>query len=107
MNTVKITNNAKQDLTSAIKFKEDKVKARDTVKGVLSLWSEGVKDNPEMSKKLELLPTSPYRESIRDGYRLIYRYDKKQKFIYLVCFCSVRMDLETLLRNRSLMGLLR
>lgn len=101
---IEITNAAQAYVKDAIKWKsrtEGKEIARDKVKSAISDWKAQLETLPESGKACEYYDSPEFRELIKGDYRFIYEIRKvgDQFNIYLLIFCHVRMDYQTLIKQ--------
>lgn len=101
---IEITQTAQNHIKDALKWKtltsgEDK--ARQVIKANINDWRNQLLVLPESGKPCQYFASDDFREMIKGDYRYVYEIEKTPEGfnIYLLIFCHVRMDYQTLLRN--------
>ncbi|MDK1290222.1 type II toxin-antitoxin system RelE/ParE family toxin [Pseudoalteromonas umbrosa] len=101
---IAITKHAQEQVKSAIRFRarsQGESIARDRVKAAITNWKVQLETMPESGKACAYFDDLQFREMIKGDYRLVYEIRKKEDTynIYLLIFCHVRMNYETLIRQ--------
>lgn len=78
--------------------------ATESIKSIIGDWKNQLLVMPESGKQCEYYDSPIFREMIKGDYRFIYeiRHDGNDYNIYLLIFCHVRMNYETLIKDHRL-----
>ncbi|MEJ6474732.1 type II toxin-antitoxin system RelE/ParE family toxin [Pseudoalteromonas piscicida] len=100
----KITESAQFQIKDAIKWRthnEGEQIARDKIKSTITDFQTQLKTFPECGKACQYFDAPEYREIVKGDYRFVYeiRQTDNNFDIYILIFCHVKMDYETLLKQ--------
>lgn len=101
---IELTKNAQFQIKHAIKWRaksQGESAARDAIKFTITDWRNQLLVMPECGRHCEHYDSSLFREIIKGDYRFIYELRKNgDSFsIYLLIFCHVKMDYQTLIQQ--------
>ncbi|AZZ97994.1 type II toxin-antitoxin system RelE/ParE family toxin [Pseudoalteromonas sp. R3] len=103
---IQITEHAQYHIKDAINWRahtEGTDIARDKIKSTITDFKTQLETFPECGKACKYYEAPEFRELIKGDYRFVYeiRQTGDRFDIYVLIFCHVKMDYETLIRQFS------